>query len=73
MKIIWKLFWKLFENYFRGVPQKRYCSPGLHWIQKSLSCDWAVNSNCTEPTGSSLIDTMYSVGAACENPGNLGM
>ena len=63
---------KLFQKYFRGVPHKKYCRPGLHWIQESLSCDWAVNSNCTEPNGSSLIDSLYSVGAACKNLGNLG-
>ena len=67
-----RIIWKLFQKYFRGVPHKKYCRPGLHWIQESLSCDWAVNSNCTEPNGSSLIDSLYSVGAACKNLGNLG-
>ena len=42
----------------KGLPQKKYCSPGLNWVQRSLACDWAANSECNNDD-ESTIETAY--------------
>jgi hypothetical protein len=46
---------------------KTYCSEGLHWMQETLSCDWAAKSNCQDYPGTQSIYrvTYYKEGSEC--------
>lgn len=46
-----------------GTPQKSFCSQGLHWVQATLSCNWAAQSNCTDDPDVQSI--FYQEGQPC--------
>ena len=54
-----------------GVPQKSYCSQGLHWNQDSLSCNWASESNCQDDANAPFVyQNYYQDGTPCTQEGS---